>query len=151
MKECPNNQQGNGVHGNKAESSSIYPPDRVELRGATSDTGGRENRLYAITSCQEQENHPYVFTVLIKVFNLDVYAFLDRRASLSFVAPYIANNFDVLPEKLSEPFCVSTPVRESTPAKQVYRDCVISIDHKDTMADLIKLDMVDFNVILGMD
>ena len=40
MKECPNNQQGNGVHGNKAESSSIYPPDRVELRGATSDTGG---------------------------------------------------------------------------------------------------------------
>ena len=100
MKEWPNNQQGNGVHGNKAESSSIYPPDRVELRGATSDTGGGANRLYEITSCQEQENHPYVFTVLIKVFNLDVYAFLDRRASLSFVAPYIANNFDVLPEKL---------------------------------------------------
>ena len=35
--------------------------------------------------------------------------------------------------------------------ERVYRDCVISINHKDIMANLIELDMVDFDVILGMD
>ena len=76
---------------------------------------------------------------------------LDPGASLSFVTPYVANKFDVLPERLCEPFCVSTPVGESILAERFYRDCVISINHKDTMADLVELDMVDFDVILGMD
>ncbi|KAG5612366.1 hypothetical protein H5410_023647 [Solanum commersonii] len=35
------------------------------------------------------------------------------RASLSFVTSYVAMNFDVIPEQLSEPFSVSTPVGES--------------------------------------
>ena len=63
---------------------------------------------------------------------------------------YVANNFDVLPDKLYEPFCVSKTVRESILDERVYGDCVISINHKDTMADLVELDMVNFDVILGM-
>ena len=50
-----------------------------------------------------------------------------------------------------EPFYVSAPIGELILAKQVYRNCVIYINHKDTMADLVELDMVDFDVILGMD
>ncbi|KAH0709023.1 hypothetical protein KY284_010450 [Solanum tuberosum] len=72
----------------------------------------------------------------------------DPGASLSFVTPYVANKFNGIPEKLCEPLCVSTPVGESILAERVYRDCVISINHKDTMADLVELDMVDFDVIL---
>uniref|UniRef100_M1DG48 Retrotransposon gag protein n=1 Tax=Solanum tuberosum TaxID=4113 RepID=M1DG48_SOLTU len=34
----------------------------------------------------------------------------DPGASLSFVTPYVAMNFNVLPEQLSEPSSVSTPV-----------------------------------------
>ena len=40
---------------------------------------------------------------------------------------------------------------ESILAKKVYRDCVIFINQKNTMADLVELDIVDFDVILGMD
>ncbi|KAG5610899.1 hypothetical protein H5410_022180 [Solanum commersonii] len=108
MRECSKNRQGNG--GNKAQSSSVAPPDRAAPRGATSGTGGRTNCLYAITSRQEQENSPDVVTDMIKVFNFDVYALLDPGESLAFVTPYVANKFDVLPEKLCEPFCVTTPV-----------------------------------------
>ena len=32
-------------------------------------------------------------------------------------------------------------------AELVYHDCVISINNKDTMADLVELDMIDFDVI----
>ncbi|KAH0679438.1 hypothetical protein KY284_020523 [Solanum tuberosum] len=60
-------------------------------------------------------------------------------------------NFDVLPEKLCEPFSVSLPIGESILAERVYHDCTISLNHKCTVADLVELDTVDFDVILGID
>ena len=60
-------------------------------------------------------------------------------------------NFDILPEKLSEPFSISTPVGESILAERVYRDCSIFVNHNSTMTDLVELVMVNLDVILGMD
>uniref|UniRef100_M1D8V3 Retrotransposon gag protein n=1 Tax=Solanum tuberosum TaxID=4113 RepID=M1D8V3_SOLTU len=111
--KCGRIHPGSGHQGNRAQSSSVGPPDRAAPRGATSSNGGKANCLYAITSRQEQENSPDVVTSMIKAFTFDVYALLDPGASLYFVTPYVANKFDVLPEKLREPFCVSTPVGES--------------------------------------
>ncbi|KAG5570110.1 hypothetical protein H5410_059876 [Solanum commersonii] len=141
--------RGNGV--NRAQSSSIAPPDRTAPKGATSGTGRGTNRLYALNNRQEQKDSPDVVTGMIQVFDFIVYALLDPGVILSFVTPYVAMNFDVIPEQLSEPFSVSTPVGESILAERVYRDCPVSINHKSTMVDLIELDMVDFDVILGMD
>ena len=39
-----------------------------------------------------------VDTDMIKVFTFDVYALLDPKACFSFVTPYVANKFDILPE-----------------------------------------------------
>ena len=50
---------------------------------------------------------------MIQVFDITVYALLDPGSSLSFVTPYIAMNFNIIPEQLSMPFNVSTPVGES--------------------------------------
>ena len=60
-------------------------------------------------------------------------------------------NFEIIPEQLNKPFSVSMPIGESILAKKVYPDCLVSVSHKSTMAYLIELDMVDFDVILGMD
>ena len=35
--------------------------------------------------------------------------------------------------------------------ERFYHDSPVSVNHKDTMADLVELDMVDFDVILGMN
>ncbi|KAH0670709.1 hypothetical protein KY289_025202 [Solanum tuberosum] len=99
MRECPKNKQGNGNGGNRAQSSSVAPPDRDASRRATSGAGRGGNRLYAITNRQEQEDSTNVVT--------------DPGVSLSFVTPYVMMNFDVLPKKLIDPFSVSTPVGES--------------------------------------
>ena len=88
---------------------------------------------------------------MIKVFTLNVYAFLDLVASLYFMTFYVAMKFDIFPKKLCEPLCFSTPVGESILVVWVYLDCVISINHKDTTTNLFVLDMVDFDDILGMD
>lgn len=102
--------------GKRALSSSVAPLDRAAPRGSTSSSGGGANRLYAITS--RQENSPDIVMGMIKVFNFDFYALFDPGESLSFVTPYVANKFKILPEKLCEPFCVSTPVGESILAEK---------------------------------
>ncbi|KAH0720291.1 hypothetical protein KY284_005321 [Solanum tuberosum] len=107
--KCGRNHLGNVNQGNRAQSSSVAPPDKAASRGASSGAGGGENNQDAITSHQEQEDSPHVVTGMIIVFTLDVYALLDPGESLSFVTPYVAMNFDVLPEELCELFCVSTP------------------------------------------
>ena len=89
MKERPKNKKGGGNPCIRAQSSSLDPPDRVAPRGATSGTGGWANRLYAITSHQEQENSPDVIMGIIKVFTFDVYTLVDPGASLYFVTPYL--------------------------------------------------------------
>ena len=88
---------------------------------------------------------------MIEVFTFDIYALLDLGASLSFVTPYVANQFGIILDKLCEPFCAFTNVGESILTERVYRDCPISINHKNTMADLVELDMVDFDVFLRID
>ena len=57
-------------------------------------------------------------TGMLKVFSIDVYVLLDPGATLSFLNPLVAKNFDIFPDILHEPFIVSTPVGESVVAKK---------------------------------
>ena len=66
-----------------------------------------------------------------------------------FVTTLIAKSFDVFPDILTEPFIVTTPVGESVVAKRVYRNFPIMFPN--THVELVELDTVDFDVILGMD
>ena len=64
---------------------------------------------------------------------------------------YVALRFDISSDVLLDPFSVSTPVCNSVVAKRVYRKCPISLSNRVTLVDLVELDMLDFDVILGMD
>ena len=83
--------------------------------------------LYALRACQDQEGSPDVVTSTLRVFVLDVYALLDSGATLFFVTPYIAVQFNVSPETLSEPFSVSTPVGDPIIARRVNINCPVTI------------------------
>ena len=88
---------------------------------------------------------------MIKVFSIYVGPLLDPQESLSAATPYVSNQFELLPEKICEPFCVSTPIGEPILAERVYRNCLISIKQNNIMVDLVELDLVDFDVILCID
>lgn len=88
---------------------------------------------------------------MIKVLDLYVYTLLIPGASQSFVTPYVAMRFSVLLEWLLEPFNFTIYVGESILEERVYRDFTISFNHKDTMANLVELYMVDFDGTLGME
>uniref|UniRef100_M1DAF1 Gag-pol polyprotein n=1 Tax=Solanum tuberosum TaxID=4113 RepID=M1DAF1_SOLTU len=99
----------------------------------------------------DQESSPDLVTSMLKVFQIDVYDLLDPSATLSFVTPYVAMRFDVLPNVLLEPSSMSTPIGDSVMPKRVYRKCPTSLFYRFTLIDLVELDMLDFDVILGMD
>ncbi|XP_069143301.1 uncharacterized protein [Solanum lycopersicum] len=111
----------------------------------------KKNHFYALRSRVEQETSPDVVTAMSKVFSIDVYALLDSGATLSFITPLVSKKFDILPDILNEPFMVTTPVGESVIAKRVYRNCPLMFHNRVTHVELVEFDMIDFDVILGMD
>ena len=62
----------------------------------------------------------------------------------------ISKKFHILPDILNEPFMVSYPVSESIVAKRVYRNCPLMFPNSVTYVELVELEMLDFDVILGM-
>lgn len=60
-------------------------------------------------------------------------------------------NSYAIPGQLSEPFTISTLVGKSIHEEGVYCDCPIFLNRETTMDDIIELDMVQFEFILGME
>uniref|UniRef100_M1BQ68 Gag-pol polyprotein n=1 Tax=Solanum tuberosum TaxID=4113 RepID=M1BQ68_SOLTU len=105
LKDCP-------THTAKGREGNQTPPS-----DSNSDAP-KKNHFYALQSRGDQESSPNVVTGMLQVFSIDVYALLDPSATLSFVTPFVAMKFDVLPETLTKPFSVSTPVGDSVVAKK---------------------------------
>lgn len=67
------------------------------------------------------------------------------------MTPYVSEHFGFGLEILFNPFSISTIVGKSITAKKVYKVCVVSIIRTDTLVDLIKIYIVNLDVILTMD
>ncbi|XP_070005170.1 uncharacterized protein [Nicotiana sylvestris] len=126
------------------------PVGRGAARGGVQSSGG-PNRFYAMSGRQTLETSLDVVTGILTVQSHDVYALIDPGSTLSYVTPFAAMEFGIEPDQLHDPFLVSTRVGESITAARVYRGCVVTVWGRDTTTDLIKLGMVDFDVIMVMD
>ena len=82
----------------------------------------KRNQLNALKGREEQEKFAVVDNGNLLVFSFPVYALLDLVSTLSMVAPIVANQFDLLPEILHEPFLVSTPIGDIVKAEGVCRE-----------------------------
>ena len=153
MKDCPSTQGQRGGNGRALSKTSASQASQETHQGNSYGTGGgqRHNRLYARKDHQDQEGSLDVVTGTLHVFDIDIYALLDPVDNLSFVTPYIAVQFNISLETQLEHFSVSTPVGDLVIARQVFKNCPVTVSQKVTSADLVELEMVDFNVILGMD
>ncbi|XP_019228487.1 PREDICTED: uncharacterized protein LOC109209634, partial [Nicotiana attenuata] len=75
----------------------------------------------------------------------------DPASTYSYVSPLFARFLVISSEPLGTPVHVSTPVGDSMVVDRIYRSCVVTFCGFKTRADLLLLDMIDFEVILGMD
>ncbi|XP_060182450.1 uncharacterized protein LOC132612133 [Lycium barbarum] len=154
QKDCPSARQDTGGNVTQTTNSAV-PRNNQAQQGSNAvragNASGGRNRMYALTGRQNAEARADVVTGTLTVFTFDVYALIDPGSTLSYVTPFVAKKFGIEPEKLYEPFEVSTPVGESLTVRHMYRGCPVLVYHRRTIADLAELEMVDFDVIMGMD
>ncbi|XP_070002620.1 uncharacterized protein [Nicotiana sylvestris] len=89
--------------------------------------------------------------VEIRRARVDKFLNLRQGSTLSYVSPFVANKFGFEPELISKPLVVSIPIGDSMIARRVYRGCTVMICSCQTSANLFELEIVDFDVIMGMD
>ena len=74
----------------------------------------------------------------------------DPGSTFSYVSSSFATGLDLYCDLLDMPICVFTPVGESVIVEKVYRSFLVTFVGSNTYVDFIILEMVDFDVILGM-
>ncbi|XP_070054052.1 uncharacterized protein [Nicotiana tomentosiformis] len=81
----------------------------------------------------------------------DASILFDPGSTYSYASSLFAHYLDVPHESLGVPIFVSTPVGDSVVMDRVYRSCIVTFCGYETRANLLLLDMTDFEVILCMD
>ncbi|XP_070054063.1 uncharacterized protein [Nicotiana tomentosiformis] len=125
-------------------------PTRGRPRGG-GQGGGAQPHFYAFSARPEAESYDAVITGIVPIFHRDASVLFDPGSTYSYVSSYFSSYLVVPRDSLSAPVYVSTLVRDSIIVDHVYRSCVITIGSLETSVDLMLLDMVDFDVILGRD
>ena len=84
-----------------------------------------------------------IHTLFTRAFDLGLTHFF---VSISFAGllgmPLASMDFD---------FNIATPTKDSVMASRMLRDCLVMIGYREMLVDLVLLDLLDFDVILGID
>ncbi|XP_070032415.1 uncharacterized protein [Nicotiana tomentosiformis] len=123
MAQPTNSTAGSSMSMHPSGCESQSSAGRGRGRGRGSSSCSNQNRIYALAGRQEQQSSPSVIT----------------------------GKFSIVPEILSDPFVVYTPVGEPIIARRVYRGCTVTVCSRRTSTDLVELEMMDFDAIRGMD
>ncbi|XP_070054904.1 uncharacterized protein [Nicotiana tomentosiformis] len=112
---------------------------------------GAPARFYAFLARPDVMALDAVITGIIYVCSRDDSVLFDPRSTYSYVSSLFAHFLDIPRESLGTPVYVSTPVGDFVVVDWIYRSCVVTFCGYETRADLLLLDIIDFEVILGMD
>ncbi|XP_075481237.1 uncharacterized protein LOC142521950 [Primulina tabacum] len=160
-------QSSQGYHHSRDRISPVDPSNGIELLTAleplkrstkpNADANlnkPRENkpnaRVFAITK-EEADDANDVVAGTIFVNEMPTYVLFDSGATHSFISKRFTKKLGLTPELLVEPFRVATPTSKTVETHRVHRKCKICINEHLFQAELIQLNMVEFDIILGMD
>ena len=100
-----------------------------------------------------QEVHVSTTAVIgtLLVDKLKATVLFDSSATHSFISPYFAKTLSRDRVIIKDPLAIGIPIGRTIEVKYVFLAYVVEIDSKMYPTDLIELDVLDFDVILGMD
>ncbi|XP_065854728.1 uncharacterized protein [Euphorbia lathyris] len=114
-------------------------------------TAGRgQSRAFALTQQDAQASNAVV-TGTISVCSFDARVLIDPGATHSFVSPCFSMKFGVPPTMLDCPLSVATPIGDVLDINLAFKNCLVKVGERELLADLVLLEMLDFDVLLGMD
>ena len=119
-------------------------------QGPQSGTSGVHGRVYAITQQAESTDQPVIQRTFL-ISCLWARVLFDSGASHSFIAASVMIKLGLEVETLEEPLYVSSPLGIKARIGMICRGCELEISGTLLTVDLRIMDMLEFNVILGMD
>ncbi|WMV18411.1 hypothetical protein MTR67_011796 [Solanum verrucosum] len=99
----------------------------------------------------EAEASDTVITSTVPICHRSSTVLFDYGSTYSYMSTYFTADMDNVCESLSVPISVSTPVGDSLVGDEVYQECVVTFADSESRTNLIFLDMLDFDVIFGID
>ena len=100
---------------------------------------------------QAADATPDVVTCTISLFDTDAHVLVDLGATHSFISREFIERVGIEMRPTECSMVVSLPTSDSLIANRVYRGSKVTIASHEFEADLIVLDIHDFDIILGMD
>ncbi|XP_073271484.1 uncharacterized protein [Primulina huaijiensis] len=127
---------------------SSYP----QPKGSVSQRfpGPQQAQVHALTQDQVQDALGGVIAGICLIFNHPA-ILIDTGASNSFVSVVFVDEHEIATTPLIDTVSVSTPAGVCLMSHEIIMNCVIRFDDNIMITNLIKLDMSDFDCILGMD
>ena len=107
-------------------------------------------RVYAVTQ-QDADVAPDMVTGIIYILDHDAYTLVDPGAMHSFASKLFLDRFQIETQPLEGRMRVSLPAGDPLVSDRVVRDSRVLIGGQEFPADLVALDMRDFDVVLSMD
>lgn len=135
---------------------SSTPPTRSVAASNAPQTGTQrpntrsQTRVFAMTN-EEAETRPNVITGTMSIFQHDAYVMIDSGSERSFVSTAFACHADREISPLDFDLVIQTPLGEEVVKDVVFQGCPVRVKDIDFEANLIPLEMKDFDAILGMD
>ncbi|XP_073041822.1 uncharacterized protein [Primulina eburnea] len=106
--------------------------------------------MFAITQEEADDANDVVAGTII-INKISAYVLFDCGATHSFISKRFTKKLGLIPKILVEPFRIATPTSKTIETHKIHRNCIIYINEHTFNAELIQVNMVEFNVILGMD
>ena len=106
--------------------------------------------VYMVTQ-QATDATPDVVTGTISLFDTDAHVLVDSGATHSFISQEFIERVGIEMRPTECSMVVSLPTSDSLITNRVYRGSKVTISSHEFEADLIVLDIHDFDIILGMD
>ena len=128
--------------GNRGRGRGSAPWMQTEAR--------TQARVYAVTQ-QDADAAPYVVTGIIYILDHDAYTLVDPGATHSFASKHFLDSSQIKTQPLEGRMRVSLSAGDPLFSDRVVRDSRVLIGGQEFLADLVAVDMRDFDVVLGMD
>ena len=125
---------------------------KLELlqRNMVGATGRQVIGPIVMLSLSKAETSDAVITGNLSVCDFMDSVLFDPGSTFSYVSSSFANGLNLHCDLLDILIRVSTLVGESVIVERIYRSCLVTFVESNTYVDLVILEMVDFDVILGM-
>ncbi|XP_073061844.1 uncharacterized protein [Primulina eburnea] len=106
--------------------------------------------MFAITQEEADDSNDVVAGTII-INKISAYVLFDCGATHSFISKRFTKKLGLILEILVEPFRIASPTSKTIETHKIHRNCIVYINEHTFNAELIQVNMVEFDIILGMD